>query len=1541
VLPNPIPTAQISVLVFHDNASINGAPDLPNEAGLPGFKILLFDQVGQSAQDAWFNPLGTTYQRNPDGSFVLDVNGVPVVDVPGNGVFSDANGNATIKYLYPGKYGVRAVPTDNLAWIQTSTIEGTPGQDAWVIANEPSQLVEAGPLVFHVFLGFVHPSNDQHTGLPLDYGPKFFTPGGATIKGRVLSTHSYRPPKEPGLVPGRPVEQGWVGLNDTLNGNVAVFVGPCNDNAEFTITGVPPGTYLMTLWDFPLDYIIDYRSVTVTDNNQVIEMGDIPIFRWFGWYAGYVFDDQNRNGVRDRNPATGEYLEPAVPGQTINLRMRDGSLYKTTVTDVDGYYEFSEVFPFYKWIVAEKSSTDPGRRTGATIWVDNGGPLPVNQTPPVPINFADPSTWHNDVLTPQPQPENGGKGYRTDLGNDYTKAALLYMEYTNWMDWGRTTFGPGENGGISGWVFYQAMHTEIDPATIAPTWWATGIPRVTVNLYEDKDGDGVPDGPPIRTTQSQGWDDNFPTKCVDNDGQAKPFSPYIDCAEFLRTWGQIRPGVYDGIYSFKNLPNGKYIVEVIPPLGYAMVKEEDQNIYFPGDVPTPSLLAPVTPGTQAPVARAPVVNPNPSTTWPCVGQLHHIPEFASWFPIAPGTIVSVNFPYDNTIYDHFVPNVMTPLCDRKQVTLTDGLNAGATFAMFTEVPRAARFIGLVTNDLVAEFNPNSPRKGDVIGPSWMPVTVRDWQGNELNRVYSDEWGQYGSMVPSTWTFAVPNPSGVQPNIWTVVLNDPGPIPLIDNVTGLPVIDPTTGKPKMITDPFFNPAYSLRLFNSNWEAFPGKTTLIDTPILPIAAFTQAHGLLDCELSDGTPVIAQVNGPAGGPYVPRAGTLIRISALTGVSFGTSPRDFGFGSTAGSVTIDGMNLDPVDWTNEIIVARVPVGAHTGQLMVTRGDNGRSSVMGITLHIGGSATRVGGGQTIQSVVDAANPGDLILVPPGIYKENLILWKPLQLQGYGPWATAIDAGFFGPDQQTAWAAKVAALVTSGTVRVVPGERADFFLAQGAGILVLSDNVLFRTNPSRIDGLLVTGGNGGSGINVNGYVQNLVVSNNKLQSNQGFFGGAIRLGTPSIVLTDAEGNTVAGASTFNSNENTNISIHHNHVDQNGASIDGGGIGIYNGAHGYGITENYICGNYSIDRAGGIQHMGYSDNGVIQNNTILMNESFSEGGGILISGEFVPAGAPAGSLTEGTGNVTVDRNLIQGNHAGTDGGGIRTILVNGQDVQANPTDNTKWYRIDILNNMIVNNVGSYLAGGIAISDSANINIIHNTIAHNDTTATSSNSFGGPCNVDIQLCVPGSNTSVSQAAGIVSQVHTPLLQGPSGQTFSNPVLYNNVIWHNRSFHWETAINNGFGGIVPSPDNAVIWNLSVFAGLPGQKLQPRYSILDNNTAVIDNTVAVDNTNVLLDPRFRSPYFNVFEATAVGASLGNFVQVNYSPLHPAGDYRLTATSPAIDRAFANFGSILPGWIDAPLLNLDFDGRIRPFDVTTVTNNPSPADIGAAEYRP
>jgi len=97
---------------------------------------------------------------------------------------------------------------------------------------------------------------------------------------------------------------------------------------------------------------------------------------------------------------------------------------------------------------------------------------------------------------------------------------------------------------------------------------------------------------------------------------------------------------------------------------------------------------------------------------------------------------------------------------------------------------------------------------------------------------------------------------------TVCLNHPGPIPK----PGAPGV--------FITDPYFNPHFSQTCLA--FDYWPGKITYLDTPVIPVAAFTGAtNATLDCEFSDGTPIIYSVSGPgAGGPYVASTGSVLTI-------------------------------------------------------------------------------------------------------------------------------------------------------------------------------------------------------------------------------------------------------------------------------------------------------------------------------------------------------------------------------------------------------------------------------------------------------------------------------------------------------------------------------------------------------------------------------------------------------------------------------------------------------------------------------------------
>ncbi|MCL5098677.1 MAG: hypothetical protein M1608_14340, partial [Candidatus Omnitrophica bacterium] len=508
---HPIPTAQISVLAFHDNNPINNVPDATEE-GIPGCQVVLADFLGGPIMtDTFGNPLGSTYQTNAAGDFLL-VNGEPVLEKMGSGsIYTDANGKALIKNLAMGKYGVQVIPPTgsdwtgghgsnpnvNGAWHQTATIEGTLTVDAWVKANEPMIFMEGfGPGTYHVFFGFVDPAKLAWATNP--------PATGITLIGTNRFNHFGRPPNNQQYASGPPVTEAWVGLNE-LNALGAAGVGlyavPCDpETGAFTIANVPPGTYQLVTWDKPLDALFGINTIRVPNlpSGSTHDLGTVLSTRWFGTYEGSVFYDANANGFKD----TGE---EGIPQQTLNIRWRDGTVYQSTVTDDMGEFSFSEVFPFFKWLIAEVDFTR-FKPTGMTTVVDEGGTVPPDNgwiMPSEGVRNPQPQFETNpdgtlNYAAPIINPNTGNNLSRTELSTDpaaplLLEATHLFLNQNNRIDWGKINYGPGENGGIAGIVGYGSTRAEEDPrqGTIDP--WESGIPRVEMVLYRDANTDKVID----------------------------------------------------------------------------------------------------------------------------------------------------------------------------------------------------------------------------------------------------------------------------------------------------------------------------------------------------------------------------------------------------------------------------------------------------------------------------------------------------------------------------------------------------------------------------------------------------------------------------------------------------------------------------------------------------------------------------------------------------------------------------------------------------------------------------------------------------------------------------------------------------------------------------------------------------------------------------------------------------------------------------------------------------------------------------------------
>lgn len=1595
----PIPTAQMSVYVFHDKFPINNAPDGINEQGSAAscsgtvhfcpqeFTVQVLDGgggygiagPGPVLTDAFGNPLGTTYEA-----------GTTTVQTLGNGIIHpDANGLVVIKNLVPGKYGINVIPPAGQGWVQTHTIEGTKTVDAWIQAGNPAFINEWGPTFYNVSTGFVKEFTDTSV-----------LTGGATVQGTIVNSHLTAPPLLANAV-GAPFPSCRIGLNTAAG--VGVYSGRCDANSHFSIPNVPNGSYQLVAWDDNLDMIISFYTVNVVGGVATISQADasgkIPAPAWFHTSKHLVFNDINENGFQDSG-------EAGLSNKTINLRFRDGRVYQTSPTDSSGEAEFSEVFPFFHWLVAE-SDFARDKATGVTVVTDAGGSLPASSG-----GFPD-----FGVLTPQLQntvnPNTGNNLSRTETGPVLLQAFQGFLGQTNAYQWGRKPYTGNENGGISGIVFYSSTRAEDDPRYGVGDPWEPGVARVQVAAYADGDrnnlpsagfpgvedvdwdNDGIVDpadgiiddlngsggidradvdnypfgwadggtmgpedvdnhptisafslGDAIKIVHTDAWDDSNPTGCpgpVFNVTNAGGTPIAKDCYDGLRNYNQSRPGVFDGGYAIDGLKPATYLIEASPPKGFEIVKEEDKNVTL-GDefAPNPGLLPPA-----------------------CVGSPHIVPNYLS-LAVAPGGEIPLYVGQER------------PLCDLKQVDLKAKQNAVAEFHVFTKVPRAARVVGNVFNDVLATIDPNSPNAGEKANPAWIPVSFRDHLGKEVVRVNTDEWGAFNALLPSTSTANAPLPSGFSPNMLNACINDAGIVP-----------NPSNPNVPFIQDPNYDPTLATVCWT--FQYMPGSTTYLDTPTVSKASYAATRAYpVDCEQPTTTPMIASAEGVDGGAYVQVGSSrsavqrTLTVKAVGNMQVpnplydgdGTPPktitRSYSLGAvgaspnqaqlkltnstgavslvnctaTAATASATSVTCGWNTTSNTVSVqfgSNFAIGAYDLMLHSSGGANGKWSPAGIKITVGNTTTavpgggtlyRVANGQKIQPVIDAAQANDLILVRPGVYNEQLIMDKPLRLQGSGAPTTLIYAQKTDANAIPNWRQRLQTSINAGRVSLLPpltGQVAvDFLNEEMAGITVLGlnaspslggfGNVTHRN--ARIDGFTITGADNGGGINVHGYADYLEISNNVVKGNSGNAAGGIQIGRRELV--DPTTGTYTDAS------NDFIFIHNNLINQNGAlgtgiEAAGGGIGLYTGADNYQVKENFICGNFAQGNGAGIAHEGLSlasSTNVIEKNSLLFNQSLyflgAHGGGISIAG----ADGLAGGLTQGSGPVVINANRIESNQAGSgDGGGVSLRFINGQDVATNVNNG---YKVSLANNIIANNMAALAGGGIALQDAVQVRIAHNTVVNNDSTASVPAAFGANLNL-----------SNRQPAGIVSRVHSSGLDALASvtTTFSNPLtLINNIVWHNRSFQW-TADQNGNGtlndpGFLPNigAGQAAVYDDFGVLGVAGN-LSPTYSIVSSTASDPGTSNATAASNSL----FVSENVNGNRSGATGTSITTAkvfdeagaasITVDFGPLRlDSRDYHLKAgINPAVNtgNALSSVPDIsIPGVTD--VLTSDYDAQSR-----------------------
>ncbi len=287
--------------------------------------------------------------------------------------------------------------------------------------------------------------------------------GTGTIKGVVEAVKVYIPTRGgvgglPGTIWGglagakldKPIPYPWVTLTDLTRSDTLVWAGRGDANGAFTIPNVPAGNYTLTWWEADLNYLLDLVQVTVGEG-ETVDMGILPLNGWWTRIDGYVFNDLNRNGIKDPG-------EPGLANFPVALKKRENSVMDRgatgVTTDANGYYEMVNAYPMTQWLVVE-AYADLFYTTGVTFQADN-----------------------QDTPT-------------TVLGAGVDVSVLPIIGLAGRLDWGvrpyDATGATGgldpRNGGIVGTISYDTTRNELDPRYAAVEPWQPGIPNLTVKLW--------------------------------------------------------------------------------------------------------------------------------------------------------------------------------------------------------------------------------------------------------------------------------------------------------------------------------------------------------------------------------------------------------------------------------------------------------------------------------------------------------------------------------------------------------------------------------------------------------------------------------------------------------------------------------------------------------------------------------------------------------------------------------------------------------------------------------------------------------------------------------------------------------------------------------------------------------------------------------------------------------------------------------------------------------------------------------------------------
>lgn len=517
--PLPLPLANLLVFTFYDNY-INGEWDDGFDAPLNGVTVKAWDADGQLLATG----ITGTQPGQPDGHYFftdLPPGEVFVTSDTSTAYLYDVNGPTPLEVINP----VSRAPLDfdeTTEFYLLSTEEGGSAFEVVLYPGDPGT-EDGGYMTWHGFA-------EKLGQIGSETNPTPFNPNIAgSISGALLDadqvaifipdpTEPPEPPlnplHSPGVVANTWVPDGLVILSvdsETYMPHAVATTEADPVTGEFSFEQVLPGRYKLFCADRAMDYVFVQKGVSVNPQQVSWLLPGVLVPRFFARVQGYVKDQDS-----------------PVAGAEVHLRLKDGSIWKTTQSDSSGWYNFDDV-PEVEVLGYVDVALPQGYR----------------------------GSWRQETF----YPVVGDPGVTRQVG---------FNAMNRYVQWYTANYRadlfiepiPATTGHLDGFVFLDNLEK--------PAWHADGVydPQkertlhgIELKLWRAADCSADPvsaeyigcSGTPAAATRSGAFD----KQQLLAQGWHEPYTFPLD------EWGGVYVGPLPGYYEFRDLLPGNYVVELL------------------------------------------------------------------------------------------------------------------------------------------------------------------------------------------------------------------------------------------------------------------------------------------------------------------------------------------------------------------------------------------------------------------------------------------------------------------------------------------------------------------------------------------------------------------------------------------------------------------------------------------------------------------------------------------------------------------------------------------------------------------------------------------------------------------------------------------------------------------------------------------------------------------------------------------------------------------------------------------------------------------